>query len=81
MSELPADVQAKMKEFSMRVAIFVFMHVMYYSFFRYMVIRPLMFSIPLPKVIESPKVASGVEGLESETVARETRLLGRAATA
>ncbi|HEY6243706.1 MAG TPA: hypothetical protein VIX17_07165 [Pyrinomonadaceae bacterium] len=80
-NELPTEVQAKMRDFSARVAIFVFIHVMYYSFFRYMAIRPLVFLIPLPKVVESPKVASGVERLESETVERETRLIGRAATA
>lgn len=81
LADLPPDVQEKIKAFNVCVAIFVLMHVMYYSFFRYMVIRPLISLIPLPRVIESPKVASGVERLESETVAREARLIGRAATA
>src|SRR2546429_897839 len=43
LEELPAEIQAKMREFNVCVAIFVLQHVVFYSFFRYMALRPLMF--------------------------------------
>lgn len=79
--ELPGETQVKMKEFNACVAIFVLQHVVFYSFFRYMLLRPLMFFVKVREVAESPKVASGVEGLESETVEKEIRLQARAAIA
>jgi hypothetical protein len=79
--ELPMEAQEKMKEFNLCVAIFVLQHVAFYSFFRYMILRPLMFLIQVRKVVESPKVASGVERLESESLEQEARHLGRAVTA
>src|SRR5260221_5334180 len=74
--ELPEETQEKIREFNARVAIFVLQHVVYYSFFRYMVLRPITFfvKVRVRKVFESPKVASGVERLESETVEKEIRL-------
>lgn len=78
--ELPKETQDKMKEFNVCVAIFVLQHVVFYSFFRYMALRPLMFLIQVRKVVESPKVASGVERLESETLERD-RLQMQAAAA
>jgi hypothetical protein len=72
-NELPADTQAKMRDFNIRVAIFVLQHVVFYSFFRYMMVRPLMFLVKLREVIKSPKVASGVERLESKTLEQEAR--------
>jgi hypothetical protein len=47
----------------------------------HMMMRPLIFSVKVRKVIESPRVASGVGRLESETLAQEIRHLSRAATA
>lgn len=80
--ELPKETQDAMKEFNACVAIFVLQHVIYYSFFRYMALRPLMFFVKVRHVVaESPRVVSGVERLESETVEKEARLQARAATA
>jgi hypothetical protein len=79
--ELPNQTQAKMKEFNVCVVIYVLQHVVFYSFFRYMALRPLMFFVPLRKVVESPKVASGVERLENESLERDARLQARALTA
>jgi hypothetical protein len=79
--ELPEQTQAKMKEFNICVVIFVLQHVVFYSFFRYMALRPLMFFVPLRKVVESPKVASGVERLENESLERDARLQARALAA
>lgn len=82
--ELPPQTQAKMKEFNVRVVIAVLQHVVFYSFFRYMALRPVMFFVPLRKVVEvveSPKVASGVERLESESLERDARLQARALAA
>lgn len=75
-NDLPADTQAKMKDFNLRFAIFVLQHLFYYSFFRYMIFRPLMLfvNVRVREVIASPKVASGVEQLESKTLDEEDRL-------
>jgi hypothetical protein len=80
-AQLPSEVKEEMERFNVRVAIFVFQHVIYYSLFRYLLVRPLTFSIRVDNVIESPKVALGIEKLESETMAQEERELSRAATA
>ena len=79
--ELPEETQAKMREFNVCVAIAVLQHVVFYSFFRYLALRPLGFLIHVREWVASPKVASGVERLECESQERETRILGRAATA
>jgi hypothetical protein len=78
-AELPERTQVKMKEFNLCVVIYVLQHVVFYSFFRYMTLRPLMFFVSLRKVVESPKVASGVESLENESLERDARLKARAA--
>jgi hypothetical protein len=80
-AELPEQTQAKMREFSLRVTIFVLQHVVYYSFFRYMVVRPFMFLVEVRTVIKSPQVVSGVERLESEALEQETYSLGGPLTA
>jgi hypothetical protein len=77
--ELPQATQVKMKEFNVCVAVAVLQHVVYCSFFRYMTLRPLMFLFHLRKlrlreIVESPKLASGVERLENESLERDARL-------
>lgn len=80
--QLPEESKTKMKDFSARVAIFVLQHVVFFSFFRYIALRPLAFLVELPKLIRSPKVADGVERLEAATIEREARhLRQQAATA
>ena len=79
--ELPKETREAMNEFNACVAIFVLQHVVFCSFFRYMVLRPLMFFVKVRQVAKSPKVVSGVERLESETVEKDARLQARAATA
>jgi hypothetical protein len=79
--ELPKQAQVKMKEFNVCVVIYVLQHVVFYSFFRYIALRPLMFFVSLRKVVESPKVASGVESLENESLERDARLQARAKAA
>jgi hypothetical protein len=80
-AELPEQTQAKMKEFNLCVVIYVLQHVVFYSFFRYMALRPLMFFVSLRKIVASPKVASGVESLENESLERDARLQARAKAA
>lgn len=75
---LPEEIQEKMKEFNVRVTIFVLQHVVLHSFFRHLIIRPFALFVQPERVVEVPKVASGVERLESETEEKEARLLGRA---
>jgi hypothetical protein len=55
------------------VAIFVLQHVFFFSFFRYIALRPLMVLVQLREVIKSPKVADSVEKLESATIERERK--------
>jgi hypothetical protein len=81
LEELQPETQERMKEFNVSVLIYVLQHVVFYSFFRYMALRPLMFMVKVRKVIDSPKVASSVERLESETIAKDAPLVGRTATA
>src|SRR5712692_1685090 len=40
-AELPEDIQYKMREFNLCVIIFVLQHIIYCSFFRYILVRPL----------------------------------------
>jgi len=80
-NELPAKTQAKMQDFNVRVAIFVLQHVVFYSFFRYLMVRPLMFLVEIRDVIKSPRVASGVERLESKTLEQEAPSVRRPLTA
>jgi hypothetical protein len=85
--ELPKETQTKMKEFNLCVNVAVLQHVVFCSFFRYMTLRPLILLFQLRKrvefrkLVESPKLASGVERLESESLEREERLQAHAATA
>lgn len=79
--ELPKETQDKMKELNLCVAIYVLQHVVFYSFFRYITLRPLMFLVHLRRVVQSPKVATGVERLESASLERDERLQAKAATA
>lgn len=78
---LPVATQARLREFNVCVAIYVLQHVVFFSFFRYMTVRPLMFLIKIRKIIESPKVASGVARLEYKTLEQERRVLGPTAIA
>lgn len=80
-AELPVDVQTVMRDFHLRVSIFVLQHVVFYSFFRYMLLRPLMVLIEVRNVMKSTKLTSGVEKLESETLEREAYLSDRRVTA
>jgi hypothetical protein len=79
---LPFGIQEKMREFNVCVASALFQHVIYCSFFRYLLIRPLaIWSKPkqVREVVTIPKVAEGVARLESETIEKEVRVLEHAA--
>jgi hypothetical protein len=76
LAELPSETQEKLKDFNVCVTIFVLQHVVFFSFFRYIILRPAMFLVHLPQVIKSPKVANTVETLESATIERDLRKLG-----
>jgi hypothetical protein len=70
-AELPEDLRERMKEFNLRVNIFVLQHLIFVSFFRYLVFRPLSMAINIRVVIARPHVETTVERLESATVAEE----------
>jgi hypothetical protein len=69
--ELPPSVKHDLTMYSMRTAIFVLQNVVYCSFFRYLIVRPLLSFVEIHRVIETPAVASGVQILESETIRDE----------
>ena len=56
------------KDFGLRVNIFVVQHLFYMSFFRYVVLRPLMAGIHVREVMKKPHVVKTVEKLESATL-------------
>ena|SRR6266446_3146759 len=72
-SSLPEHVQHKMQEFNLQVLISTLQHVVYYSFIRYVMLRPLMFvfnPFDLKKIMDKPNVVSTVERVESITLER-----------
>jgi len=69
--ELRPDVQKQMKDFNLRVNIFVFQHLVFRSFFRYLLIRPFMYVIKIRVVMEKPHVTTSMEKLESATLEEE----------
>jgi len=83
LAQLPEETQSKLKEFNLCVAVAVFQHMVYCSFFRYLVCRPLVFFFGpgVRYIVARPRVVESVERLETESVEQEKRLLGRAATA
>jgi len=78
--ELPEDIQRKMREFNLCFLIFALQHVIYYSFFRYILIRPLMFffnPFKFKEMMDRPNVVSTVEQLESDALEQEARHVAR----
>jgi hypothetical protein len=69
--KLPSEVRDKLREFNLRTSIYVLQHVVYYSFFRYLLLRPLAIRVEVRKVIAKPKVVYSVEQLESATLEEE----------
>lgn len=83
LAELPQETQAKLKEFNLCAAVAVLQHMVYCSFFRYLLVRPMtfFFNTEVRGVVQRPKVVQGVEQLECESLEKEKRLLTRAVTA
>jgi len=74
--ELPKEIQRKMREFNLCFLIFVLQHVVYCSFFRYVVVRPFMFffnPFNFSTMMDRPSVVSTVEHLESDALEEEAR--------
>jgi hypothetical protein len=73
---LPIATQAEMRRFSLCVSIFAAQHILYCSFFRYVLIRPFMlFGNPfdVDKMIKKRTVVEAVEHLESDVVEQDSR--------
>lgn len=69
--ELPAETRKQIKDFSLRVNIFVLQHLIYLSFFRYLLFRPLAMAIHVRDVVEKTHVINTVEKLETATLEEE----------
>lgn len=69
--QLPVETRKRVIDFNLRVNIFVFQHLLYVSFFRYLLFRPLMSGIRVRDVMERPHVVTTVQRLESATLDEE----------
>lgn len=69
--QLPDKTRERMKDFNLRINIFVLQHLVYLSFFRYIALRPLMFVIRIRDVMDRPHVTNTVERLETATLEEE----------
>jgi hypothetical protein len=79
--DLPAEQKARMEWYNRRVAIYVLQHLVYCSFFRYLVFRPFLTGTTVHQLIATPVVATGVRQLESTTVEEDERLVAQTARA
>jgi len=78
--KLPKETRRKMKEFNLCVAVAVFQHIVFNSFFRYVILRPFAFFLkPLQfrEIVDRPKVVLTVEHLESDALEEEERHVAR----
>lgn len=84
--ELPDEMRRMMKEFNICFAVASLQHMVYLSFFRYVVVRPVMFFVnPFQVnkgiwVAERPQVVWSVERLESDAEEQEARRIARTRT-
>jgi hypothetical protein len=69
--KLPAEIREQMKDFNLRLNIFVLQHLIYSSFLRYLLFRPFLGGIRIRDVMEKPHVVTSVEKLESATLEEE----------
>lgn len=79
-AQLPEETQRKMREFNLCMVIFVLQHVIYCSFFRYVLVRPLLFlrnPFDLEGMMDRPEVVSTVELLESDALEQDARRIAR----
>lgn len=68
--------RSKVKEFNTCFAVAVLQHMVFGSFFLYVVLRPLMLFLnpfQVREVAERPQLVSGVEGLESDALEQDAR--------
>lgn len=70
-NQLQSKTAEQIKEFNTRINIYVLQHLLYRSFFRYLVFRPVMHWFPIRKLIERPNVTTSVENLETTTIEEE----------
>jgi hypothetical protein len=74
---LPEAVQFEIRQFNLSCLIYVLQHVMYYSFFRYLVLRPLVAlwnPFDVQRIMRNrPRVVDNVQQLESDAVEQESR--------
>lgn len=81
--ELPEATQMKMREINVRYNEAMLQHVIYLSFLRYLVLRPVaVFNrLLVREAVESATIESSVERLESDALQQDAHRLGRSATA
>jgi hypothetical protein len=84
LESLPAETQDKMREFNTCLAEAMLKHMVFSSFFLYLLARPLMVLVKprsMRHVLERPDVVSKVERLEADALEQDARRLARGAAA
>lgn len=71
LEELPAKARERFRDFNMKVNVYVAIHVVYLSLFRYLVLRPFATGMSVQHVLKTPHVVKTVEKLESATLDEE----------
>jgi hypothetical protein len=71
LNDLPDEIREKIIDFNIRTNVYVLQHLAFRSFFRYLVLRPLMHLIRIRDVMQKPRVATSVEKLETAALEEE----------
>jgi hypothetical protein len=82
--QLPEHAQTAMNGFNSSLMFALLKHMVYRSFFRYLLVRPLAPFVRVnvrSEVVNNPQVVSGVERVESDALEQDARRLDKAAAA
>lgn len=72
--DLPSDVQGKMREFSLCISVAALQHIVYLSFFRYVIVRLLILikdPFKVSELREHPRVVLTVDRIENDAAEQE----------
>lgn len=82
--QLPEHAQTAMNSFNSSLMFAMLKHMVYRSFFRYLLVRPLAPFVRISvrsEVVSNPQVVSSVERVESDALEQDARRLGKAVAA
>ena len=84
--KLPEQTRAAMNEFNTSLLFMILKHMVLRSFFRYLIVRPLVAVVKIKidvrhEVVSNPQVVSSVEQVESEALDQDASRVGKALAA